>query len=149
MASKLVKRLRWKINTRYWAFVKRFNRKAYLSHVIQATEDLSDCEEYEELLLLETNEWTRRADRVHISVRDIPLSEDATTHWAPGHYNRESYLPYETLRKLKKLVEDAEYERDRRKREGREIWVKYFTAGAAALAALASLANLYFTSRRK
>jgi hypothetical protein len=47
---------------------------------------------------------------------------------------------------LKKQVEDAEYERDRRKRENREICIKYFTAVVAFLAALASIANLILTA---
>ena len=46
-------------------------------------------------------------------------------------------------------MEDAEYEKARRRREGRELWVKYFTAIAAAVAALASLANLYFSNTKK
>lgn len=115
--------------------------------MIECGPEGEDWESREDLLCIETTECIRRGDRVHVSVTDIPLPTEAKSHWQTA-YHGETYLEYETLRRLKKLVEDAEYERARRKREGRELWVKYFTAGAAALAALASLANLYLTSTR-
>lgn len=144
----LLRRIRHKIKGPYWSLVRRLNPKAYLRHEIACDPECHDWGSREDLLSIETTEWTRRAERIHISVADIPLPEKAESHWKTA-YDGTGYLPYDSLRKLKRAVEDAEYQRDRRKREGREMWVKYFTAGAAALAALASLANLYFTSRKR
>ncbi len=79
---------------------------------------------------------------LHVIFTDrVPLK----SHWQSGYFN-ERLLDSNTLRKLKKMVEDAEYERSRRKREGREILIKWFTAIAAtigALGGLATLVNLY------
>jgi hypothetical protein len=130
----------------YWTTIGHLNRKAYLRHFIDRDPD--DWESIEALLCIETGEWTRRGERVNVWITDLPLPEGKTSHWETAADRRE-YLPWDTLRKFKKIVEDGEYERNRRKREGRELWVKYFTAGAAAIAALAALLNLYFTSRRK
>jgi hypothetical protein len=139
------------INT-YWEIVRRVNFKAYLRHMIDLSGNEFDPEAdcmIEDLLYLETKEWVRRAERVHISPsHDIPLPSNGKAHWQRS-YDGSTYLKDESLRKLKKLVEDAEYEKSRRKREGRELWIKWFTAIAAGLAALASIGNLYFTFRKK
>jgi len=139
---------RYRITNRWWRLVARLNRIAYLRYL--ADDPDCDWEYIDELLCLDTREWTRRGAKVNVWVQNIPLPEGVTTHWKASEYLRYmSYLPQETLFKFRKLVEDAEYEKARRRREGRELWVKYFTAIAAALAALASFANLYFSSRKK
>jgi hypothetical protein len=139
-------RWRYRITNARWRVVKLLNRKAYLRHAA----DNPDCdpEDIQALLCLDTNKWVRRGARVNVWVDDIPLPEGVRTHWETA-YDGAGYVPWDTLRKLQKIVEDAEYEKSRRRREGRELWVKYFTAIAAALAALASFANLYFSYTRK
>ena len=137
---------RYRITSAWWKIVKRLNLRAYLRHA--ADNPNYDAEAIEALLCLDTDKWTRRGAKVNVWVGDIALPEDATTHWKTA-YDGSRYLPWDTLRKFQKIVEDAEYERGRRRREGRELRVKYFTAIAAALAALASLTNLYFSYRRK
>lgn len=140
------RRLRNGITRVYWNAIGHLNRKAYLRHFIDRDPD--DLDSIEALLCIETGEWTRRGEKVNVWVTDLPLPEGKTTHWATAFDGRD-YIPWDTLRQFKKIVEDAEYETGRRRREAREFWVKYFTAGAAATAALASLLNLYFSSRKK
>jgi hypothetical protein len=147
VALKPLRRLRYGIGNAYWRVVRRFNRRAFLRHVTDCDPDCQDGRSWQDFLYLETQHWTRRAERAHVSDSDITLPEGSEGHWQRT-YDGFSYLPYEPLRKLKKLVEDAEYEQKPRTREGRELWVKYFTAFAAALAAIASLAT-YFTPRKK
>ena len=147
---------RYRIEDAWWTIVARLNRKAYLRHF--AADPIDDRNAPEELLCLETEELTRRGAKVNVWVRDIPLPEgitrsgdpDAEPEW-PWKFAADysEYIPSDILSKFRKLVEDAEYEKARRRREGRELWVKYFTAIAATLAALASLANLYFSNRKK
>jgi len=82
-------------------------------------------------------------------VYDVPhpeLGEDDPRIWREGNTGR--YIEWNTLRKIKTLVEDAECERSKRKREGRKSWIKWITAIAAIIAALgglATLVNLYLT----
>jgi hypothetical protein len=155
----------------YWGLVKRIKPIAYLQHRADETWKLYESDvanarteearrqseglrafersEYEdEIRHIESQQWLARAERAHLSVYDIPLAHEHEEHWDMGPHGAR-YLSDRVFRTLKKQVEDAEYDRSRRRREGREMWVKYFTAGAAALAALASLLNLYLTSRRK
>jgi len=107
-----------------------------------------ECSEYsDQVRSLESHQWMRRAEKVHLSVYDIPLIEHEEL-WETGPHGT-GYLSDRVLRSLQKQVEDAEYERDRRGREGREIWIKYVTGGAALLAAAASIANLILTAHRK
>jgi len=132
----------------YWGCVKRVSRLAYLHHVVDSCSPDSFCEvedEVHEILVTESGKWCKRANKVHVAVSDIQLPEGATSHWNESNYGHGSYIGWDTLRKFKKLVEDAEYERRKRKREGRELWVKWFTAVAATIAALASLLTLYFS----
>jgi hypothetical protein len=143
-------RLRRAITNWYWNVVNRFSRLAYLHHVLDGVgaDELSNYgEEIEEIQALETEQWTRRGFRVHLSVNDIPVAEGQQPHWIEGATG--SFVDWDTLRRFKKMVEDAEYERSRRKREGREMWVKWFTAAAAAIAGVAALMNLYLTYRNK
>jgi hypothetical protein len=151
----------------YWKLVKRYRPITYLRHRSDETWHLFDadlanaksreetnqveglrkfeCAEYDdEIRSLESHQWMVRAKRVHLGVYDIPLAEHEQ-HWDTGVYGT-GYLSDRVFRVLKKQVEDAEYERDRRKRESREIRIKYFTAVVAFLAALASIANLIVTA---
>jgi hypothetical protein len=141
----LYRRFRLASQRFYWdELVKRLNRLAYLKHVIATSDYLED--EIEEALSIETYQWEKRGVKVNLVMRDVPLPKGEKLY-SDSMYGE---IPtWETLRHFKKMVEDAEYERDKRKREGREIGVKYFTAVAATLAALASLANLYLSSFKK
>jgi hypothetical protein len=129
----------------YWQLVKRVNRLAYLHHVLDCLpDDDVDWDISEEIMAIESELWSKRGYKVHVSVTDIPLPKDETSHWQSGSSGK--YIGWNALRQLKKKVEDAEYERSRRKREGREMWIKWFTAIAAtigALGGLATLVNLY------
>jgi hypothetical protein len=139
--------MKWRywIMRAWWRIVARLNRKAYLRHA--ADNPHGDWEAVEELLSLETEEWNQRGAKVNVRVSDIPLPEGEQTHWKGSGQGR-PYIPWDTLCKFRKLVEDAEYEKARRRREGRELWVKYFTAIVAAVAAAASVANLYLCSKK-
>jgi hypothetical protein len=155
----------------YWKVVKHYRPIKYLQHRSKVTWHLFDadianakgqrdrnqiesqrhfeCAEFDdEVLHIESQEWLARAGSVHISVYDIPLAGEHEGHWATGPYG-DRYLSDKVFRLLKKQVEDAEYERDRRKREQREVRIKYFTATAALLAALASIANLLLSAKKK
>lgn len=155
----------------YWLFVKRIRPVAYLQHKAAETWDLYEsdvanaktseerrqqeglrdfeCSEFtDEIRRIESLAWIARAENVHLSVHDIPLANEHEEHWEIGPHGTR-YLSDRVFRTLKKQVEDAEYERDRRWREGREIWIKYLTAGAALLAAAASIANLILTAHKK
>src|SRR5437762_103479 len=103
----------------YWnEVVKRFNRLAYLHHIVDMSSESLECEdEIDEILSIETYRWEKRGLKVHLVIRDVPLPE-GERHFIDGQYG--SVATWEALRRFKKLVEDAEYERDRRKREGRE-----------------------------
>jgi hypothetical protein len=162
-----MKRQDSKLRQLYWKFLKRYRPIRYLQRRSEETWKLFDadvaaaktdderqqveslrafeCAEYDdEIRRLESQHWIRRGDEVHLSVYDIPKEGEHEEHWDTGPYGTR-YLSERILRVFKKRVEDAEYERDKRKREGREIWIKYFTAAVAALAALASMVNVYLT----
>jgi hypothetical protein len=107
-----------------------------------------ECSEYiDSIRSLESHQWMIRAEKVHLSVYDIPLIEHEE-HWATGPHG-DAYLSDRVFRTLKKQVEAAEYERNHRKRERWEILLKYVTAGAAIVGALAALLNLYIASQKK
>lgn len=147
LAMRRVLRLKNSINRFWWQLVKRVSRRRYFKHLSDADPDGDDPTVHQDYLFFETRHWQRRAEKVHVSVSDIPL-EDGKSHWETG-YDRLSYIRWSPLRKLKKLVIDAEYEKTRRKREGRELWVKYVTVVAAVLGAIASLVNLLITAGKK
>jgi len=120
--------------------LKHINRIAYLKHVLDEAEDWSEYfEEVEEVLTTETAIWTKRASKVNVSVVEVPLKQGQTSHWKQGDYGGGRYIDWDALRRLKILVEDREYELKRRKREGGELWVKWFTAIMAAIGALTGL----------
>jgi hypothetical protein len=136
----LRRRMRWWLRKRYWSMVKHFNRVAYLRNVLETAPDPFDYEEErDELLATETSIWVKRASKVHVSVSDIPLPPEETSHWKQSNTGWGEYFNWDTLRKFKKMVEDAEYEHKRRNREGRELLIKWFTAVAAAIGALTGL----------
>ncbi len=160
-----------KVNKAYWSLVRRTKPVAYLRHRADEIWKLFDddvanartnaersqqeamrqfeCSEYtDEIRRIESLAWIARAETVHLSVYDIPLANEHEEHWETGPHSTR-YLSDRAFRTLQKQVEDAEYERDRRRREGREIWIKYVTGGAAVLAAAASIANLILTARKK
>jgi hypothetical protein len=145
MLRKTIRRLRYQSRELYWNLVARFNRRKYLEHYIESNIEGRDCQcEIEELRWRDTQVWTKRANAVHVRVQDIPLPTGAKSHWKQD-FEADFYLHPDTLHALRKQVKDAEYEHAKRRREGRELWVKYFTAGAATVAALASLVNVYLT----
>src|SRR5258708_4130820 len=107
--SSLSTKLRRTIRKRYWNVVKRVNRLAYLNHVVSSAPDM--YEEMEEIQAIETRQWIKRGYRVHLDVNDIPIPEGQGPHWIDGSAG--SFVAWDTLRKFKKMVEDAEYERNR------------------------------------
>jgi len=144
---------------RWWHSVQTFNRLKYLKHRVESEEvparhgktspaRLTNPEDIEEIQCIETRMLTKRGDAVHVSVTDLPVPEGQTSHWQNAR-DGQLYLNSEALRKFRKMVEDAEYERCKRKREAWEVRIKWVTAVAAVLAAAASLFNLYFTSRHE
>lgn len=71
-------------------------------------------EEFEEFLVLETYTWVKRGFDVHVSVSDVPLRPFETTHWKTSRFSNfyGDFLAWETLTEFKKLVEEAEHERE-------------------------------------
>ena len=116
---KAITKLKWKINRRFWRVVKLINPIAYANYLAS---DPDDFMAQEDSLCFETRYWLKRAHKFHVSVQDIPL-ENLDNHWKAA-YDGERYIQYNSLRKLKKLTEDAEYENKRRSREGSEIFIK-------------------------
>ncbi len=147
MAAGRLRRLGCRIRRARGRLVKVFSLRAYLKHEIDIDPEGEDREAIEAYLSIETQHWLKRADRVHVGVADIP-TVDNESQWMQT-YDGLSCLKWEPLRRLKRLVEDAEYERTRRKHEGREFLLKWFTAVFAALAALASIWNVYLTTRKR
>src|SRR5580704_4907730 len=131
-------------NAVYWNLVEKVNRLAYLHHLAENDSDSDDfdIETYEEILTIETRIWVKRGRKVHVAVNDI-IDPGQNLHEIWLQSPTGTYVEYETLRKFKKLVEDAEYERSKRQREGRESWIRWITAGAAIIAALGTLLSLY------
>ena len=145
MTKPKLQRCRYAVIRWYWGcLVKTVNRRAYLNHMLEAVpadEPSNYIEEIDEIHCLESRGWPKRGHRVHLSIDDIPLPEGQSSHWGSAKDGK-PYILSESLRKFKEIVEGREYEYRRRKREGREMWIKRVTAGAAVIAATASLANL-------
>lgn len=95
----------------------------------------------DQLEQVRSRKLVRRADRVLVGLDEIPLPQGETAHWTEGSWNT-SFLTPKSFRALLRRVEDAEYERAKRKREEREAKVKLYTAVAATIAAIAGLLNL-------
>lgn len=138
---KAITKLKSKINRKFWRVIRLINPRAYVNYLAS---DPHDFMAQEDSLCFETRYWLKRAYKVHVSVQDVPLG-DLDSHWDTA-YDGERYIQYNSLRKLKKLIEDAEYENKKRSREGSEIFIKYFTALAALVAALTAIANLIISS---
>jgi len=51
-----------------------------LKRVIAKAYEGDAWDEAEELQIIETREWINRGDRVHVSVKDIGLPTDTTSH---------------------------------------------------------------------
>lgn len=100
----------------------------------------------DDLMCIESNEYMKRARRVHVSIYDLPLPDDSGSYWTQT-YDGEHCIKYPTLTKFKKLVEDAEYERRKRRREGKEHWIKWITVIGAIIAALASVYSAFFKNK--
>jgi hypothetical protein len=129
----------------YWKLVEKFDKHAYLNHLLDSGDPNSDPDGYAELtreaFVIETKKWTKRGMKVNVSVWDVaPRKEGEQGPWRDGETG--SYIEFDTLQKFKRLVEDREYEREKRKREGREAWIKWWTAffaffgGVGAIVAL-------------
>ena len=141
-------RVRFAIQRFYHRTFRRINRLGYLRRLVNNTKNLDEIDdEMDELAALETEHWQKRGVKVHVFVQDIPLPEGEKTRYRDGNYGQ--YLIWEVLRQFRKSVEDAEYERNKRKREWHELRVKWFTAIVAAIAAIAGLVNLYLTYKSR
>jgi hypothetical protein len=107
-----------------------------------------ECSEFDdEILSMDSNEICRLAARCHLSIRDFPLPPGETSHWETGNHGAR-YIHPQLLREFAKTVENAEYERAKRKSELRDFWLKVFTAIFAAAAAVASIINLFINHKR-
>jgi hypothetical protein len=133
----------------YWLqIVRRVNVKAYLRHLIDADQDFEDQTIRDDLACIETKEYMARARRVHMTLAEIPYPPGEETHWFDA-YDGDRYLHYLTLTRVKKAVEDAEYERKKRRREGAELSIKWLTVIGAIIGAVAGVINLYITAHKK
>jgi len=130
-------KLRWKVLTYYWQIVKRVDLKAYLQHQVDITHEDDQWEPEQDLACHETREYQKRARRVHVTIA-AAIQPDQKECWLRS-YDGDQFLESQTLARFKTLVEAAEYERDKRGREKKEMLVKYFTALAATIAAIASV----------
>jgi hypothetical protein len=99
------KKVRLSLRKGYWKVVRRFNREAFLRHVVECDTRGDFREEEEDLLCIDTYKWKRRADRVHISPDEIPLQEGCEGHWVTA-YDGDQFLRPVTLRRLQRMVED-------------------------------------------
>jgi hypothetical protein len=131
-------KLRWTLRNYYWQIIRRINVKAYLRHEIDNDPDGYDWESRQSLVDIEYSEYLKRANRLHVSLSDVPLPETSSSHWKQDDEG-ERHLSDTTLKHFKQLVENAEYDRDKRRREGKEHCIKWITVIAAIIAALASL----------
>lgn len=156
-----LKELRRAARNHYWRVLERWWPKRYFNLMIgfickayeadlKKAEDEDErrdilgqrdfeCSEYEgKLQSIRFFEMRARGEQVYVSLDDVPLVEGQKSHWEMGQHGTYYVCP-KSFRALAKLVETAEYERDKHKRERREIWIKYFTAIAAAIGAIASV----------
>lgn len=136
--------LRKRIQSGYWrALLRIVHRRAYLRHLIYSYSANYEevMPEIDELEVLDTAHWTKRGRAVHLDISDVSLPDGTTSHWRQGMCGLQARS--ESLRKFKIMVENAEYERKRRNREGREVLIKYWTAGTSSLAAIGALVTCY------
>ena len=120
-------------------FLVRFRYETYLEACIDAApDDEPDWESQILLLASQTKRWVKRGRKINVYPNaDLPLPEGKRTHF---EYDLGcEHLSWRALRQFRKMVEDAEYERDKRKREKNEMWVKWVTMAAAIIAALGSI----------
>lgn len=139
------------LSTWFWQYlVKPVSESAYHQHWMNVSEwgDPDFDESWEGLQVIETQRWLKRARRVHLGLDSIPLPDGRTSHWEPGRFSPDGYVPDATLRQLKVLVEAAEGERITRRKDGAELWTKWITAIAAVVAAIASVWNLFLSRGR-
>jgi len=144
---------RWKLTGRrlYGKALSRFSRRRYLKRLVASLNEHSYPdyeEEVEELAILESDYWLKRARGVYLSVIDVPLKEGEDGHWLNAIYVERSFVRPSALNVLIRMVETAEYERKKRSREGTELWIKWFTAVVSLIAASASVWNLILTKSR-
>jgi hypothetical protein len=96
------------------------------------------CEYEEELWHLESLDLERRGETVHISLQEIAPGISALEYWEDGAFGK-NYIKRELFRKYAKAIEDREYERKKRKREGLDYLVKVWTAIAATIGAVGTV----------
>ena len=135
-------KLRRNTRNHYWQSIRRINVRAYLRHEVDTTHEDDQWQPEQDLACYETREYQKRARRVHVTINDA-MQPDQNDPWL-WSYDGDQFLERNTLARFKKLVETAEYERKKRRREGNELWIKWFTAGAATVAAIASLYVAFF-----
>ena len=102
-----------------------------------------ECSEYDDKIQrIDSLELTSRARNCHIDVSDIgPPSEGEPSHWTQGNHGT-WFLHPRSFRALAKAVEEAEYQRAKRKLELKDFWWKLITAIAAIVGAGAGIWNL-------
>lgn len=139
----LRRKLYWWWHKRYWAVMKHVRYRDWLYEQIDNHPE-PDPQEVEEFLVLDSEIWRKRGNRVNTSASEIPLPEGIKSHWHSSDYNQyDAYLDWETLRRFRKLVVAAEHEERQRKRASGEFWLKCFTAIAAATGAGIAIYNLF------
>ncbi len=103
----------------------------------QSTE--ADFEEISDALAEEeTYELFRKADALHVSLREIPHPEGQASHWTRGTFGNEFLRP-DSLCAFRKLVRQAETEHDKERREKIEVWTKLVVALTGLVGALIGL----------
>jgi hypothetical protein len=132
----------------FWRYlVKPFSDTAYWQHWMNTSEvgDPDFQEAWEKLQVIETRRWLKRARQVYLGLDAVPLPEGQKSYWESGRFSEEEFVPDDVLRKLKVLVENAEGERIKRRKDEAEVWTKWITTIAAVIAAVASVWNLFLS----
>ena len=102
-----------------------------------------ECSEYEDQVQrIDSITLVTRARLCHIDISDVPDPPDRLTgHWTQGNHGTWFINP-KSFRVFAKMVEEAEYQRAKRKLDLKDFWWKLITAVAAIAGAGAGIWNL-------
>jgi hypothetical protein len=140
---------------KYWLIVGKVNKRKYLEHKVRVNEWEAYCQEeweeireaWEDLALMDTAEWTKRATKVYVNLREIPLPEGRKDHWMKCDFRDDGlYLNSDSLRLLQRRVEEEEHFRFGRNRAKHDLYLQYIAILVSAVAAAGSWLT-YFSKR--